>query len=87
MEVMCGASTQEETEAARVLFGSMQSVGLSFEIAAKAVEERCQRALKLPDAIILASADYEGCILVTRNTKDFSTDDPRIRHPYTWPAF
>jgi predicted nucleic acid-binding protein len=52
-------------------------------VACKAVDERKQSRLKLPDAIILASADCEGCILVTRNTKDFSKDDPRVRFPYS----
>jgi len=37
----------------------------------------------LPDAIILASADCEGCIMVTRNSKDFDPGDPRVRIPYT----
>ncbi|MFY8099337.1 MAG: PIN domain-containing protein [Allorhizobium sp.] len=40
------------------------------------------RHLKLPDAIVLATADREGCILVTRNAKDFDPNDPRIRLPY-----
>ena len=52
-------------------------------VAEKAVEERKQQGIKLPDAIILASADAEGCILVKRNTKDFDEDDPRVRFPYS----
>jgi predicted nucleic acid-binding protein len=82
MEIMCGAETPKEKSAAEALLGSMQLIDLSKEIAAKAVEERKSLRLKLPDAIILATADHEGCILVTRNTKDFSKDDPRIRFPY-----
>jgi predicted nucleic acid-binding protein len=83
MEVMCGAETVEEAEAAKILFDSMSRVELSPEVAARAVDERKRLGLKLPDAIILASADCEGCILVTRNSKDFSESDPRIRFPYT----
>lgn len=83
MEVMCGANTGEEVEAARILFESMSRVDLSPQVAAKAVDERERLGLKLPDAIILASADCQGCILVTRNAKDFSPKDPRIRFPYT----
>lgn len=82
MEVMCGANTEEEVGAARILFESMTRVDLSPEVAAKAVGERKRLGLKLPDAIILASADCQGCILVTRNSKDFSAKDPRIRFPY-----
>lgn len=83
MEVMCGAETEEEKGAAESLFRSMKSVSLSPEIARKAVEERKKLRLKLPDAIILATADCEGCILVTRNTKDFDKNDPRVRFPYS----
>jgi predicted nucleic acid-binding protein len=83
MEVLCGAETEEETEAAESLFRSMESVALSPKIARKAVEERKKLRLKLPDAIILATADCEGCILVTRNTKDFDQSDPRVRFPYS----
>lgn len=31
----------------------------------------------------LTTADTEGCILVTRNTKDFDRSDPRVRFPYS----
>ncbi len=83
MEVMCGADTDEERESANVLFKSMKRVELSNDVTQKAVEERKALGLKLPDAVILASADCEGCILVTRNTKDFDEDDPRVRFPYS----
>ena len=61
----------------------MREIELSRKIAEIAVEERRKRGLKLPDAVILASADSEGCILVTRNTKDFDSSDPRVRFPYS----
>ena len=83
MEVMCGAENDEERKAARGLFDSMQRVEVTAEVAERAVEERISRKLKLPDAIILASADVEGCILVTCNTKDFAADDPSVRIPYS----
>ncbi len=83
MEVMCGADTDEEKEAAETLFRSLGEIALSPAVAKKAVEERKKLGLKLPDAIILATADCEGCILVTRNTKDFDKRDPRVRFPYS----
>ncbi len=83
MEIMCGAETPSERQAAHSLFASMKQIPLSREIAEKAVEERKRQGLKLPDAIILASADFEGCILITRNTKDFDASDPRVRFPYS----
>jgi hypothetical protein len=38
--------------------------------------------MKLPDAIIWASARCNGRLLVTRNTKDFPAGDPVVRYPY-----
>ena len=39
--------------------------------------------LKMPDAIILATAQIRGRVLVTRNTTDFPASMPGIRIPYT----
>ena len=39
--------------------------------------------LKSPDAIILATAQIRGRVLITRNTKDFPAQMPGIRVPYT----
>lgn len=44
---------------------------------------RARPGLKSPDAIILASAQERGRILVTRNTRDFPPIMPGIRVPYT----
>ena len=83
MEVLCGAKTTAAQKSAETLFASLQRVDLSLEIAQKAVAERRKTGLKLPDAISLATADHAGCILVTRNTKDFDPTDPRVRIPYS----
>lgn len=82
IEVMIGADTDAERFAAETLFESMRRIELSTEIARRAVEIRKLLRLKIPDAIVLATADKEGCILVTRNAKDFDPDDPRVRVPY-----
>lgn len=37
----------------------------------------------VPDAIIWASARPSGGLLVTRNTKDFPSDEPDGRAPYS----
>jgi predicted nucleic acid-binding protein len=53
------------------------------EIALRAAALRRERPrLKLPDAIILATAQTRGRVLVTRNTKDFPAEMPGIRVPY-----
>lgn len=46
------------------------------------VSLRREHALKLPDAIILASAQCSGLVLATRNTKDFPLRLGDVLHPY-----
>jgi predicted nucleic acid-binding protein len=83
MELHCGARDERERAAVQQLLATMTRVELSTTVAQRAVELRQQLRLKLPDAIVLASAETEGCILVSRNTKDFPHHDPRVRFPYT----
>ena len=53
------------------------------EIARRAAALRRERPrLKSPDAIILATAQIRGRVLVTRNTKDVPAAMPGIRVPY-----
>ena len=55
------------------------------EISQRAAALRRERPrLKSPDAIILASAQIRGRVLITRNTKDFPAEMPGIRVPYTF---
>ena len=59
---------------------------LSPEIARRAADLRFnKRSLKLPDAVIFASAQEHGAILVTRNIRDFPANMPGIRVPYITP--
>lgn len=53
------------------------------EISLRAAALRRERPqLKSPDAIILATAQTRGRVLITRNTKDFPAEMPGIRVPY-----
>lgn len=85
MELLCGARNDAERAAVETLVSTMTRIDLTEAIARHAVELRQTLRLKLPDAIVLASAEIEGCILVTRNTKDFPAGDPRVRFPYELP--
>jgi predicted nucleic acid-binding protein len=38
--------------------------------------------MRLPDAIIWASAKRENALLVTRNIRDFPEHEPGVRIPY-----
>lgn len=53
------------------------------EIALRAAALRRERPrLKTPDAVILATAQLRGRVLITRNTRDFPAEMPGIRVPY-----
>jgi len=43
---------------------------------------RRKHRMRLPDAIIRASAQTRDMLLITRKTKDFPAGDPSVRAPY-----
>ncbi|ASR51631.1 MULTISPECIES: type II toxin-antitoxin system VapC family toxin [Blastomonas] len=68
---------------AEVLLSGFGIDEIDGEIAARAASMRRERQrLKAMDAIILATAQIRGRVLVTRNTKDFPAEMPGIRVPY-----
>ena len=81
MEVMVGAGADLVDPTRRFLEG-FELLALDDRIANAAVALRRVHRIKLPDAVIWASAQTSGRILVTRNTKDFPVSDPGIREPY-----
>ncbi|TXL69970.1 type II toxin-antitoxin system VapC family toxin [Vineibacter terrae] len=81
MEVMVGASADLEA-ATRHFLGGFEIVGIGERIAERAVSLRRDHRIKLPDAVIWATAQAHAMLLVTRNVKDFPEDDPGVRTPY-----
>ena len=73
----------DETVARRFL-ATFQVVELSPAVAESAVALRrtAMPKLKLPDAIIYATAKAEACPLVTRNTRDFGPAASDVIEPY-----
>ena len=82
MELMVGASTDDEKHIIKAFLAQFEMLPIYNPVSALAVEIRQQLKMKLPDAIILATARVHNRLLVTRNTKDFSPDAPGIRMPY-----
>jgi predicted nucleic acid-binding protein len=82
MEIMVGSTAEDEDEV-RAFLTKFQVVPLSQEIAEKAVKVRRATKLKLPDAIVKATAEISGRTLVTRNSRDFPEGTPGVRIPYT----
>jgi len=81
MEVLIGAP-QELEAATRAFLAGFTVIPLDDAVAEHAVRIRRARRIKLPDAIIHASAEAHSLLLVTRNTRDFGTDTPGVRIPY-----
>ncbi len=82
MEVMSGSFTTQEEQASRVFLSNFELVHMDLPLAHIASSIRRQHRLKLPDAIIWATAKHKNTLLVTRNQKDFPTGLPDIRIPY-----
>lgn len=82
IEVLAGCPNAHAAEAARTLLSNFTVFGLSSAVEQQTIDLRRTTRLKLPDAIILATARVHGLLLSTRNTKDFDESDPTIRVPY-----
>jgi predicted nucleic acid-binding protein len=83
IEVMVGAKSADEENAIRGFLATFEVLELSAAIAQEAILIRQQLRLKIPDAIVYATARTQGCLLVSRNSKELKLDWPDIRIPYT----
>lgn len=65
------------------MLNSFQKVWTNNEIEDLTIKIRKSKKLKIPDAIIAASAIYTDSVLVSRNTNDFkSINDLKIINPF-----
>jgi hypothetical protein len=81
IEVMVGARPSEE-QRLRAFLDRFECVPLDAGIAEITVALRRQHRLRLPDAMIWATACARDAVLITRNTRDFPADQPGLRVPY-----
>ena len=82
MEVLVGAKGEAEDRLVRDFLRRFILLDLSTDVAEDAVSLRRDRGIRLPDAIIWATARVHDRLLVTRNTRDFPDTDPGVRVPY-----
>ncbi|MGM0593559.1 MAG: type II toxin-antitoxin system VapC family toxin [Pseudomonadota bacterium] len=82
MEVMVGAD-EDEAATIKAFLARFIQLPLTTDIAERAVTIRRRTRMRLPDAIIWASAKSQSALLVSRNSKDFPPDEPGIRMPYS----
>jgi predicted nucleic acid-binding protein len=82
MEVMAGVDSPEEEQACREFLATFEVHPVSAAVAEEAVRLRSAFRVRLPDAIVWATARSNGCLLVTRNARDFPPSEPGVRIPY-----
>ncbi len=64
-------SDKQEIEIIKELLEYFEMVNINSEIADTVISFKQKKKIKLPDAIILATAKFMQCDLLTRNVKDF----------------
>jgi predicted nucleic acid-binding protein len=82
IEVMTGAASPSEEAILRGFLSNFQCLEITREVAERAAVNRRQKRIKMPDAIILATAEAAGRQLVTRNVKDFPAGTSGVKVPY-----
>ncbi len=82
MEVMVGASKQDEASVRDFLPTQFEILPVDEQVAEEAVGLRRSHRIRLPDAIIGATACVNQVTLVSRNIKDFHADWDGICIPY-----
>jgi len=81
MEVLVGEK-DDDTQLRNFLETHFEIIPLDLSVAETAVKLRRSHRMRLPDAIIWATAQTYNAVLVTRNTKDFDEEWVNIRVPY-----
>jgi len=82
IEFLTGAKTADVEARRRSLLDEFELLEVDEAVSQEAILLRQRNRLKLPDAIILATARVHGLLLVTRNHRDFPRREPDIRIPY-----
>jgi predicted nucleic acid-binding protein len=82
IEILVGLQVVEEIEAIKKFLHRFSIIEIDLQLANLAAVIRKKYKLKIGDSLILASAEHSQCLLVTRDTKDFSQTLPIVRIPY-----
>ena len=82
IEVLVGCRTAE-SQTVEAWLDSFERLSLNRDVARESVQARQRHGLKVPDAIILATARCHGLTLATRNSQDFPLSLGDVLHPYS----
>lgn len=81
IEILVG-TTEDDEQAIREFLNNFTIINLNEKICEIAISLRKKHRIKIPDAIIWATAQYNNGLLITRNIKDFPNHSPDIKIPY-----
>lgn len=81
MELMVGID-DKDNNVVQSFLGQFEIIAIESDIATQAVLLRKKTNIKLPDAIIWATAITRNRLLITRNTKDFAKNEVGVIVPY-----
>lgn len=82
MELLIGTKNEKQQKNVEEFLSLFALIELDARVSRETVSVRRELGLKLPNAIILASARVNDGLLVTRNHRDFSPKLPEVRIPY-----
>jgi len=82
METLSYPFTVDEEQVVRTFLQEFRLVEISSPVMELSVEIRRKKKMKLPDAIIAASAVHHDLILATRNIKDFKGTAVKTIDPF-----
>ncbi|MFT3989779.1 MAG: type II toxin-antitoxin system VapC family toxin [Luteolibacter sp.] len=84
LEVLAEVKDTPGEDIARTFLAQFEILEITADVSEAALTLRRHHMpkLKLPDAIILASARLSGCRLITRNIRDFPDDSPDVHVLY-----
>ncbi|MCE0523281.1 MAG: PIN domain-containing protein [Methylacidiphilales bacterium] len=82
IEFLTGARTADIEARRRSMLDDFELLEVDEAVSRETILIRQRTRLKLPDAIVLATARAHGLLFVTRNHRDFPRREPDIRIPY-----
>ncbi len=82
IEVLSFNFSPEEEVDVKELLHSFRIIDTNENIANQAVENRKKMKIKVPDNIILSTAQTKSLILVTRNIDDFKSIGVELLNPF-----
>lgn len=82
METLSYPFSADEEQVVRAFLKEFRLIEISSPVMELSVEIRRMKKLKLPDAIIAASAVHHDLILATRNIKDFKRTTVKTLDPF-----